>query len=372
MKFKTSDTSMSLSDKKPVRLHLTNIAGLGATQLLLSLLPYLEQHADYRLEEIFLPSRGELSNYRQSDPHVSLIHYKRYLSNSISRLLECTIFGFHFDGNTPLLVMGDIPIRCKAKQTVFVQTPLLASEASIGSSLGALKYHIARYLFRRNLAYVSNFIVQTSAMKTALIKTYPNIEGRVHVIAQPPPVWLLTSGLRRSKVNRSIESGLSLFYPAAVYPHKNHRLLSEIQSNKEKHWPVLELLLTVPENLNPNPALSWIKCVDRLQQEGVLKAYADADALLFLSLSESFGFPLVEAMWIGIPIICPDLPYAKTLCGEIAIYFIPDDVSSLHAAIVELDDRLKAGWWPNWTENLKNIPENWAEVADIMLKITTK
>ena len=35
------------------------------------------------------------------------------------------------------------------------------------------------------------------------------------------------------------------------------------------------------------------------------------DALLFLSTDESYGFPLIEAMFVGLPIICPDLPYAR-------------------------------------------------------------
>lgn len=362
---------MHVSDKKAVRLHLTNIAGLGAIQLLQSLLPNLERLQTYRLEEIYLPSRGELSNYVASHEEITLIHYKRYLPNSISRLLECTIFGSKFDGVTPLLVLGDIPLRCKAKQTVFVQTPLLTSGASTGRYLGAIKYQIARWLFRLNMGYVSAFIVQTEAMKFSLINTYPEIKDRVHVIAQPAPSWLLESQLKRTKANIREDFGLRFFYPAAAYPHKNHRLLSEIQADQEKTWPVSELLLTVPENLNPNPAVSWIRCVDRLAPDAVLKAYEAVDALLFLSLSESFGFPLVEAMWIGLPIICPDLPYARALCGNQAIYFNPDDVRSLHVAVFDLRMRLDSGWWPNWSENLKIIPHNWEEVADAMLKLAT-
>jgi hypothetical protein len=75
-------------------------------------------------------------------------------------------------------------------------------------------------------------------------------------------------------------------------------------------------------------------------------------------------------MCIGLPIICPDLPYARVLCGDEAIYFDPDDVSSLQAAVMELDGKLKAGWWPDWREPMKAIPQNWSAVADSMLRIT--
>jgi glycosyltransferase involved in cell wall biosynthesis len=216
---------------------------------------------------------------------------------------------------------------------------------------------------------VSSFIVQTEAMKLSLVESYPEIKERIHVISQPAPHWLIESQLKRTEFYSSAESGLRLFYPAASYPHKNHRILSEIA--QAGSWPVSELMLTISDKLNPNPSISWIRCVDKLEPDAVLNAYRTTDALLFLSLSESFGFPLVEAMWIGLPIICPDLTYARTLCGERAVYFEPHNVNSLHAAIEELNKRRNLGWWPDWSANLKEIPRDWQEVADAMLKLAT-
>jgi glycosyltransferase involved in cell wall biosynthesis len=289
------------------------------------------------------------------------------LPNSISRLLECTLFGSKFDGITPLLVFGDIPIACKSKQTVFVQTSLLAAEARTGRRLGAAKYWIARWLFRRNIRYASDFIVQTEAMKSTLIDSYPELKNRIHIIPQPAPDWLIGAQLKRTNFYNKTDSGMRLFYPAAYYPHKNHRILKGIKSSLT--WPVSELILTIPDSLNPNSSLPWIKCVDRLEPDAVLSFYRTADALLFLSLSESLGFPLVEAMWIGLPIICPDLPYARTLCGEQAIYFDPYNAASLHEAIAELNKRRDSGWWPDWSTNLEKIPGDWNKVAEAMLQL---
>lgn len=362
--------SVCTDDRKPVRLHLTNVVGLGAVRLLQSLLPSLVAQPGYRLEEVYLPVAGELSNFTQFERGTVLTRYQRFLPNSISRLLECTLFGGKFDGASPLLVLGDIPIKCKSKQTVFVQTPLLVRGASTGRRLGALKYWVARWLFRRNMRYVSKFIVQTEAMKSSLTDSYPELMGRIQVLAQPAPAWLISSQLKRMQFHSGPNSGLRLFYPAATYPHKNHRILGEIDC--QETWPVSELVLTIPENQSPNPSLVWMRCVGRLEPDAVLDVYRTADALLFLSLSESLGFPLVEAMWIGVPVICPDLPYARTLCGEQAIYFDPHNVASLRAAIDELAKRRASGWWPDWSGSLARIPHNWQEVAHAMLKLATE
>jgi len=356
-----------MDKKKAIRIHLTNVAGLGAVRLLQSLLPSLVIQRNCRVEEVYLPASGELANYAQFEQGTVLTRYKRYLPNLISRLLECTLFGSKFDGVTPLLVFGDIPIACKSKQTVFVQTSLLVVGSRTGRQLGAVKYWVARWLFRRNMRYVSNFIVQTEAMKSSLIDSYPEIKNRVHIIAQPAPNWLIRAQLKRTKFYNGTESGLRLFYPASAYPHKNHRLLREI--DRPVIWPISELILTIPDNQNPNPSVSWIRCLDRLEPDSMLNFYRTSDALLFLSLSESFGFPLVEAMWIGLPIICPDLPYARTLCGEQAIYFDLYNVDSLHAAIAELNKRRASGWWPDWSTNLGKIPRGWNEVADAILQL---
>lgn len=363
---------MKTKEKKEVRLHLTNIVGLGAVQLVESLLPSLLGSSNYSVGEIYLPSHNKFSQLLANHKNNRLIPYKRYLPNSISRILECTLFGGKFNGVTPLLVMGDIPIRCSTRQVVFVQSSLLTNTANNGRKLGAVKYWIARWLFQSNLKFASAFIVQTEAMKSALIATYPTIKDLVHVIAQPAPAWLVASHLKRTKPSSGSNSGLRLFYPAAVYPHKNHRLLGQIKSKQINLWPITELILTIPENQNPNPSLSWAYCVDRLTPDQVIRAYEQTDALLFLSNSESFGFPLIEAMWIGLPIICPDLPYARTLCGDQAIYFNPNQIDSLHAAIIELDKRLKSSWWPDWSEALSKIPHNWEEVAETMFGVITK
>jgi len=368
MNVNNSVVSKHAYERIAIRLHLTNVVGLGAVRLLQSLLPSLVTQPNYKLKEVYLPAIGELSDFIMFEDETVQTYYKRFLPNAISRLLECTLFGGKFDGDTPLLVFGDIPLRCKSKQTVFVQTPLLIRGTSTGRQLGAIKYWIARWLFRRNMRYVTNFIVQTEAMKLSLIDSYPEIKECIHVIAQPAPDWLITSQLKRTGFHSSPEIGLRLFYPAASYPHKNHQILSEI--NNDKTWPVSELILTIPDNWNPNQAIPWLRCVDKLESDEVLNTYQEVDALLFLSLSESFGFPLVEAMWLGLPIICPDLPYARILCGEQAIYFDPHNVNSLHAAIEELNTRRNSDWWPNWKEQLTAIPKDWDSVAKMMFEVT--
>ncbi|WP_294736806.1 glycosyltransferase [uncultured Pseudomonas sp.] len=355
-----------------VRLHLTNIAGQGAVQLLKSLLPALEQNKGVRVVEAYLPDRGDLSSYQSADRSIKTESYRRYLPNALSRLVECLYLGQRFSGELPLLVMGDLPIRCTTRQTVFVQNSHLLRPARFSWRVAGLKSALLRWVFRSNLQYAQTFIVQTTLMRDALIASYPSLLSRVHVVPQPVPAWLLNSGLRRTGRIEAAGERLQLIYPAAGYPHKNHRLLATIRDGHMTQWPIASLDLTLDEKSNPAPNLPWLHCRGVLSAQQMLNAYSRVDALLFLSTDESYGFPLVEAMFAGLPIICPDLPYARVLCGDGAIYFRPDDADSLENAVNELHGKLSAGYWPDWSEQLNAIPRDWESVAKTMLDIAAQ
>lgn len=357
----------AMSCRYPVRLHLTNVAGVGSSQLLQSLLPALERDLGVVVERIELPDRGELSEYRSSNPDTVVEVYRRRLPNALSRILECTWLAGNFDGASPLLVLGDLPLRCRGPQTVFVQTPNLLSPARMKFDADNIKYWISRTLFRLGMNRVSAFIVQTDVMRDALERNYPGIAGRIHVIAQPVPTWLLHSRLKRQARVRIHGEPLDLIYPAAGYPHKNHTLLTRL--DYLAGWPVKQLALTLDAAANPAPRLSWVKCCGFMSPQEMIVAYSQVDALLFLSKNESYGFPLVEAMFVGIPIVCPDLPYARTLCGDHAFYFDPEQPESLWHALGSLKSQLDQGWWPDWKDQLVNIPPDWETVARKLLAV---
>jgi len=336
-----------------------------------SLLPALEQCDSIRIEEIFLPDNGKLSNYARLSPGPAPIQYRRRLPNQLSRVLECTLLAGQFADSTPLLVLGDVPLRCESPQIVFIQSAHICSGIRSPTWQTAIKHRLSRLLFRLNASHVLAYVVQTDVMRVQLEDSYPAVKGKVVVISQPPPSWVLESGLRRSGRLATAGEKLDLFYPAVSYAHKNHALLSNIPAAQAENWPVERLALTIPKAVHPNPEVPWIECVGTLTPPGMLKAYGAADGLIFLSEAESYGLPLVEAIHIGLPIIAPDLPYARTLCGAEAIYFKPASIESLQQAVEELASRLSEHWWPDWSEARARLPGEWQAVAKAFLHAMT-
>lgn len=348
-----------------VRIHATNIIGAGATQLFNSLYPELV--ASGRVHKAYVSSEVEhTARLASADCAIEVVRADRQLPKAISRFLECTILAKRFRGEGALLVLGDIPLRRIAPQVVLVHSSHMLK---VGRAIpwSDWRYLVSRTVFSANARYVTAFIVQSEVMRVNLEDSYPALRGRVHVIPQPPPEWVLRS--EKPEVRHSFSGGLNLFYPAVGYPHKNHALLRQLKWNPALNAALKQITLTLSSDEQPGLYHKRVRFVGHLKQMEMIQNYNDADALLFLSKKESYGFPLLEAMWLGLPIICPDLPYARWMCGPNAIYFNPDCSESLSAATIELHNRLSAGWRPNWTDALTKVPVNWTDCAQKFLKI---
>jgi glycosyltransferase involved in cell wall biosynthesis len=347
-----------------IEVSASNVRGLGAVQLAQSLLPAIDAVEGSGVTRMWLPATGPLSSYHGRNSQTRYQIYRRSLPNAVSRVVECLMPSRVYPQGSALLVLGDVPLRHRGKQAIFVHRPHMFDDVEAGSGLSVSGW-IMRRLFALNLPYVDRVIVQTHAMAERLTATYPATSGRIVIIPQPAPQWLLDLPVvRRGRV--ATAAGLSLFYPAAGYPHKNHRILEQAAQSAEVRAIVSDLFVTLD-----TPAAESgdgpIRYLGRLDPDTMRDRYASVDALVFPSLEESFGLPLVEAMTIGLPIVCADRPYARVLCGDEAIYFDPKDPVSLVAALESLGQRLEAGWWPRWDAQLVSIPKDWDDVARRML-----
>ena len=95
--------------------------------------------------------------------------------------------------------------------------------------------------------------------------------------------------------------------------------------------------------------------------------YHHAQALLFPSLYEGFGIPLVEAMAESVPIIAADIPVTHEVCAESALYFSATDSQQLANCILLLQTQpeLRERLIKNGLLRLDNY--QWDKFAKIML-----
>ena len=81
--------------------------------------------------------------------------------------------------------------------------------------------------------------------------------------------------------------------------------------------------------------------------------YNKALALLFPSLSEGFGWPVIEAQACGCPVICSDRSSLPEVAGDAALIRDVDDEAGFAADILRLMDATQRSFWVS--KGLENV-----------------
>jgi len=85
-----------------------------------------------------------------------------------------------------------------------------------------------------------------------------------------------------------------------------------------------------------SPAASDIFLTGFFPHESFPLLYAGADACIFPSVNEGVGLPILEAMATGIPVACAKAGALPEMGGEAALYFDPNDIEAMEAAMEKL------------------------------------
>lgn len=142
-----------------------------------------------------------------------------------------------------------------------------------------------------------------------------------------------------------------VFYPANLYPHKNHALLLAALSelNHRRRQPCAGVLTGHPTT----PGVDVETLIARYRLTGLVRwypqvppaqlrhLYEHAAALVFPSRYEGFGMPLVEAQRLGCPVIAAREAWASEIVGAAGLLVEPTASAFADAiAAVVTDGRL--------------------------------
>lgn len=156
-------------------------------------------------------------------------------------------------------------------------------------------------------------------------------------------------GMERRRSWRE-EGILKLLYVSIYYPHKDPQTLADATRRlcadglAAHAWITMEprdfwTWSTGPKDLPPllDAQADGIVTLGRLDYSAIGSALTDHDVMVYPSLAETFGFPLVEAMAAGMPVVASDTPVHREICGDAVLYFDVGDADDLTRRLKELD-----------------------------------
>lgn len=328
-------------------IYATNIDYGGGFQLLKSIIE------DYEgIEKIIIYANKKFVNTLPENKHIKIkyqphtfyyrIFFELYLLFIINRNDQILFFG----NLTPLF-------KYKGKVSVFFQNKLLLEKFSFKN----YSLFFQKIWFQITKKNTDKFIVQTPSMARLLKENIYNSK----VILQLPFCKINIINQEKKQFTHDF------IYVASSHPHKNHinlfkawRLLA-----KEGFFPSLILTYDFLENRKLSKLLIQykkryalnIKNIGLVKHDNIYHMYNETRALIYPSLSESFGLPLIEASNYGLDILSSNYDFVRDIINPNMIF---DPLSPRSIA-----DTVKS--YLNY--NQKNIPQKNINFKKSNLKI---
>jgi glycosyltransferase involved in cell wall biosynthesis len=136
-----------------------------------------------------------------------------------------------------------------------------------------------------------------------------------------------------------------ILYAAALLPHKNHTRL--LQAFKEIHdiIPEMTLVFTGAWERGHDETMSSISALGLqdavimlgwLPFEDIPAVYRGSELVVYPTLHEGFGLPLLEAMASGVPVVCSRIEPLIEIAGDAALLVDPHDPSDIARGILSV------------------------------------
>lgn len=224
----------------------------------------------------------------------------------------------------------------------------------------------------------------SKASKSDIIKTYHIEESKI-VVTYP--------GLREKmgKVNNSMRSTKKAFgirkdyilFVGTLQPRKNITRLIQAFSLLSKQeglvdtqlvivgkrgW-LYESILDAPKKYSVEDSVLFL---DFVTYEELEFLYKNALCLVFPSLYEGFGIPILEAMREGCPVVTSDVSSMPEVGGDSALYVDPEDVEDIASKIKKViqDEKLRKSMIEKGYAQIKKF--SWEKTALETLEVLKK
>jgi|Deesub1362A_J573_1020465.scaffolds.fasta_scaffold00077_14 glycosyltransferase involved in cell wall biosynthesis len=145
----------------------------------------------------------------------------------------------------------------------------------------------------------------------------------------------------RNNMSKYNISGKLIYYPSATHFHKNHlRLLEAFNLMRKKYKTANNYMLLftgAPKNAEAEiektiekfNLKNFVYKLGYIPFEEIPYFYINSAIVVFPSLYEGFGMPLVEAMTFGCPVACSNTTSLPEIANDAAVFFDPYNVEDI-------------------------------------------
>ena len=200
----------------------------------------------------------------------------------------------------------------------------------------SLKGAVIKYFFRKE---ADGYVVQTD-----------DVNSRLRSIVNSDKVFTVSNTFNQyydnprtfpDKLPSKNKDKYRFLVLSAWHAHKNLEIIPDvIQALPDAIRKRVKFVLTLPDvafkKHFPDDIREYITNIGPIRPQEGPSLYRECDALFLPTLLECFSATYAEAMKMGKPIITSDLGFARTVCGEAALYADPMNPNAWAGRIMQL------------------------------------
>lgn len=311
--------------REPARffvLHAPNVHRGGGRALLLPLLEAIAHPATVLLDT-------RLSPLPTMDPRIAVLRFPPTL---LGRLRAEVALRRLSVPEARILCFGNLPpllVKATQNTAVFLQNRYLLPPTSLSGLPFRVRMRLlAERIWLRSRCKRARLIVQSDTMAEMAFSALGREAEVAPFIAKALPTAMT-------------DSTIDYLYVASGEEHKNHAILLSAWKRlaEDGLTPLLGLTLSTKERTHLSAPIkaaqdagARIEMLDPRSPDQMPAVYASARAVIYPSLFESFGLPLIEAQAAGLPILAAERDYVRDFVDPVES-FDPASARSIARAV---------------------------------------
>ena len=337
--------------------------------------------AGYGYEELELPPNSEFYIYQGRHSPLERTWFERVTLPAIVRRYN------------PDVIFGAANIslaRPSAPQAILVQQAHLFANRRDSSDtylqfrlrIAALKAQVKSCLLSTGL-----ILVQTPIVKKRFSEYYRYPEEKIKILRWPTPKEVKPiSGVDIPPVFDKSSTDFYFLVLTRYLPHRNPAILIPLCKyyGEKIHKSKIKFIITVDKADHPH-AVKFLNSISEnrlgdiiinvgvLSRHDVLRYYSHSHVLWLPTMMETLCLPYLEAMAVGVPILAPDIDFARYVCGKAALFYDPWDMESIfeNLMLIREDDSLRQKLVEQGKIEIADrskFAEDWEEVASDVIR----
>ena len=202
---------------------------------------------------------------------------------------------------------------------------------------------IERMLMRLSLASADRIVAVSNATREEIIQRYPVKAARVRAVHSGVPQ--MAAPARDERLPGFLLAEKYFLFVGTLEPRKNFERIFKAFERIDAPAQGIHLVITGASGwknqtfirmLESHPLRPYVHFTGYVSRRALGQLYEKALGLVFPSLYEGFGFPILEAMSSGTPVITSNSSAMREIAGDAALLVDPRDIGQIARAMEQL------------------------------------